>query len=214
MDSPDVNLWQSPVHAIDYLCKADTIPHRAEGEEALLEFLPETVGRVLDLGSGDGRLLALAKRTRPRARAVALDFSPAMIDRLRARFAADASIEVVVHDLASPLSQSLGRFDAIISSFAIHHLPHQRKRSLYGELFELLNAGGVFCNLEHVASPTIALHHEFLAALSLAPDEEDPSNKLLDVETQLQWLRATGFDNVDCHWKWRELALLAGDKLR
>jgi tRNA (cmo5U34)-methyltransferase len=214
MDSPDVNLWQSPAHAIDYLCKADAIPHRAEGEEALLEFVPETVGRVLDLGSGDGRLLALAKRTRPRARAVALDFSPAMIDRLRARFAADASIEVVVHDLASPLSQSLGRFDAIISSFAIHHLPHQRKRSLYGELFELLNTGGVFCNLEHVASPTIGLHHGFLAALSLAPEEEDPSNKLLDVETQLQWLRATGFDNVDCHWKWRELALLAGDKLR
>jgi tRNA (cmo5U34)-methyltransferase len=214
MESPDVNLWQSPAHAIDYLCKADAIPHRDQGEEVLLEFLPETVGRVLDLGSGDGRLLALAKRTRPEARAVALDFSPTMIDRLRARFAADASIDVVVHDLASPLSQSLGRFDAIISSFAIHHLPHQRKRSLYGELFELLNAGGVFCNLEHVASPTIALHHEFLAALSLAPDEEDPSNKLLDVETQLQWLRATGFDNVDCHWKWRELALLAGDKLQ
>jgi tRNA (cmo5U34)-methyltransferase len=214
MDSPDVNLWQSPAHAIDYVCKADAIPHRAEGEEVLLEFLPETVGRVLDLGSGDGRLLALAKRTRPKARAVALDFSPTMIDRLRARFAADASIEVVVHDLAYPLSQSLGRFDAIISSFAIHHLPHERKRRLYGELFELLNAGGVFCNLEHVASPTIALHHEFLAALSLAPDEEDPSNKLLDVETQLQWLRATGFDNVDCHWKWRELALLAGDKLQ
>ena len=214
MDSPGVNLWQSPAHAIDYLCKADAIPHRAEGEEVLLEFLPETVGRVLDLGSGDGRLLALARRTRPKARAVALDFSPTMIDRLRARFAADASIEVVVHDLAYPLSQSLGRFDAIISSFAIHHLPHQRKRSLYGELFELLNTGGVFCNLEHVASPTIGLHHEFLAALSLAPEEEDPSNKLLDVETQLQWLRATGFDNVDCHWKWRELALLAGDKLQ
>jgi tRNA (cmo5U34)-methyltransferase len=214
MDSPDVNLWQSPVHANDYLCKADTIPHRSEGEDVLLEFLPETVGRVLDLGSGDGRLLALAKLNRPNATAVALDFSPTMIDRLRARFAADTSIEVVVHDLAHPLPQLLGRFDAIISSFAIHHLPHQRKRSLYGELFELLNTGGVFCNLEHVASPTIALHHEFLAALSLAPDEEDPSNKLLDVETQLQWLRATGFDNVDCHWKWRELALLAGDKLQ
>jgi hypothetical protein len=76
----------------------------------------------------------------------------------------------------------------------------------------VLASGGVFCNLEHVASPTEVLHRQFLSALQVAPEDEDPSNKLLDVATQLKWLSEIGFVDVDCHWKWRELALLAGVK--
>ena len=49
-------------------------------------------------------------------------------------------------------------------------------------------------------------------ALGYGPDWEDPSNRLLDVETQLGWLRSIGFSDVDCHWKWMELALLGGVK--
>jgi SAM-dependent methyltransferase len=170
------------------------------------------MSRVLDLGCGDGRLLALVKHAVPGLAATAVDFSPTMLERLRQRFARDPLVNVIVHDLDNPLPVSLGTFDAIVSSFAIHHVRHQRKRALYAEVFDRLNPGGVFCNLEHVASPTLTLHHEFLAAIFYRPEEEDPSNKLLDIETQLRWFREIGFDHVDCHWKWRELALLAGRK--
>jgi len=79
-------------------------------------------------------------------------------------------------------------------------------------VFEVLDPGGVFLNLEHVASATPDLHLEFLDVLDIAPENDDPSNKLAPLDVQLDWLRAIGFTQVDCFWKWRELALLAGRK--
>jgi tRNA (cmo5U34)-methyltransferase len=206
-----VNLWTSAEHALDYLRRADSIPHRVECESTLLEFVPRSAARVLDVGSGDGRLLALVRVDRPSAHFTALDFSPAMLASLRDRFASDPSITIVDHNLDEPLP-AVGKFDAVISSFAIHHLSHHRKHGLYQEIFEALEPGGVFCNLEHVASPTAALHSEWLQAIGITREDDDPSNKLLGLGTQLQWLRDLGFKDVDCHWKWRELALLAGTK--
>jgi tRNA (cmo5U34)-methyltransferase len=210
MDDEPVNLWSNEDHATQYLDRADTIPHRAEGESALLEWIPRRPSRVLDLGSGDGRLLSLVIEARAPAEAMALDFSATMLDRLRMRFSASPSVSITAQDLEQPLSRHLGTFDVIVSSFAIHHLGHTRKRRLYEEVYARLRPGGIFCNLDHVASPTPALHDLFLAALDVRPEDEDPSNKLLDVHEQLRWLRDIGFTDVDCHWKWRELALLAG----
>jgi SAM-dependent methyltransferase len=204
--------WRSPEHAAAYLERADRVFHRAEGESALLDELPARLGRVLDLGSGDGRLLDLVLRARTDAVGVAVDFSPLMLDRLRSRFVGSSHVTIVTHDLTEPLPE-LGAFDAVVSSFAIHHLVHERKRQLYGEVLALLNDGGVFCNLEHVASASDYGHRRFLEAMEVRPEDEDPSNKLLDVHTQLVWLRELGFSDVDCYWKWRELALLAGRKV-
>ena len=209
MTTKPVNLWTSSDHVRDYLQRADLISHRHEGEAALLEFIPPATRRILDLGTGDGRLLSLVRHEHPDTEAVAIDFSPAMLEAARKRLAAEPSATVISHNLDEPLP-ALGKFDAVISSFAIHHLVHERKRSLYAEIYSLLNSGGVFCNLEHVASPTPRLHEEFLQRIGFTIETEDPSNKLLDAKTQLHWLREIGFVDVDCHWKWRELALLAG----
>src|ERR1700687_3663021 len=204
-----VNLWTSMEHALDYLGRADSIPHRVEGESTLLEFIPPSAKSILDLGTGDGGLLALVKLDHPEATAMAVDFSPVMLEAARRRFVDDRSVAVLAHNLEDPLHE-LGSFDAVVSSFAIHHLIHERKRALYAEIYAKLNRGGVFCNLEHVASPTPELHEEFLRRIGSTLDTEDPSNKLLDLETQLRWLREIGYRDVDCHWKWRELALLTG----
>lgn len=190
-----------------YLDRADEFPRRAEGESVLLEHVPRDAGRVLDLGTGDGRLLNFLQADRPEMRGVGVDFSEIMLEVARRRFADDERVELIKHDLAEPL-RDLGRFDAVVSSMAIHHLEHERKRSLYGEVFDLLEPGGVFANFEHVASPSERLHLAFFAAIDEPIANEDPSDRTLDVETQLEWLRELGFDDVDCYWKWLEMALL------
>jgi tRNA (cmo5U34)-methyltransferase len=206
-----VNLWTEAAHARDYLERRHTIPHLDEGYAALFEFLTPTPRRVLDLGTGDGHLLALVRDAHPNVAGVAADFSAEMLDRARARFA-DVPVEVVEHDLNEPLPTSWGQFDTVVSSAAIHHVTDDRKRALYGEVFNVLAPGGVFVNLEHVASPTPELHESFLYAIGSSPERDDPSNQLADVAEQLAWLHGHGFEQVDCHWKWRELALLAAVK--
>jgi tRNA (cmo5U34)-methyltransferase len=178
----------------------------------LVELLPSRVERVLDLGTGDGSTLALVLAAHPWATGVGLDFGDEMLRRARERFADHPRVAVVRHDLSESLPEDVDDFDLVVSSFAIHHLDPARQRALYGEVFERLRPGGRFVNAEHVASPTDALHHEFLAALGRRPDEDDPSNQLVATEAHLAWLRACGFANVECFWKWRELAVVAGTK--
>jgi tRNA (cmo5U34)-methyltransferase len=205
--------WQTIDHALRYLSRADKLPHRTEGEKALLEQIPKDAKRVLDSGTGDGRLLALVRLNNPSVEGVALDFSDPMIEQAKKRFANDPHVTIVKHDFSLPLpAEQLGKFDVVVSSLAIHHLTHPRKKQLYTEIFHFLNSKGVFCNLEHVSSPTDNLHAKFLEAIHWTRESEDPSNKLLDVETQLQWFRQIGFIDVDCDWNWLELALLAGLK--
>jgi len=209
--SPNLNEYATAEHALTYLARADRIPHRTEGEAALLEFIPPKAKRILDLGTGNGRLLALVLIGRPEADAVALDFSPAMLAAARQRFQGDERVRVIAHNLDLPLPD-LGRFDAIVSSFAIHHCRDRRKRALYAEIHAALTPDGVFCNLEHVAAGSVTLHDRFLRALGITAADEDPSNRCAPVALQLRWLRDLGFADVDCHWKWLELALLGGTK--
>jgi tRNA (cmo5U34)-methyltransferase len=201
--------WTIAERVERYLERADEFPHRAEGEGVLLEHIPSDARRVLDLGTGDGRLLDLLRGDRPRMQGVGIDFSKLMLDAARERFAGEDGIEVVEHDLSEPLP-ALGRFDAVVSSMAIHHLEDERKRSLFAEVFDLLEPGGVLANFEHVASPTQRLHEAFFAAIDEPLECEDPSDRLVAVETQLGWLHDAGFDDVDCYWKWLEMALLIG----
>lgn len=202
-----VGEWSEPGRVAEYLSRE--IPHRAVAEEMLIEALPERVERFLDLGAGDGRLLAAIRECHPEAGAVGLDASGPMLARAAERFAGDPLVELRRHDLDLSLG-SAGPADAVVSGLAIHHLSDKRKRELFGEIHALLTPGGVFANLDLVSAASQQLHERFRREIGRA--EDDPSDRLAGLSEQMGWLREAGFGEVDCHFKWLELALVVAVK--
>jgi len=191
-----------------YLDRIGGLAPRAAGEDVLVSLLPDHPRTVLDLGCGDGRLAALVLAARPSVEhVVAVDSSPPMLRHAQERFGDENRVEVRAWDLEHPIDP-LGTFDVIVSGFAIHHLGDGRKRALYAEVARALRPGGLFANLEVVASATPELHVEFTRLIGRAAD--DPEDRLADVESQLAWMREAPMHQVDCLWRWRGFALLAG----
>jgi SAM-dependent methyltransferase len=197
------------------------------------------VKSVLDLGCGDGILGQAILDDHAQAFGVFADFSGPMLEAAQSRLEGYGRCRVVDLDYGKKawvhaLPFDISRFDVIVSGFSIHHQPDQRKKEVYAELYELLNPGGIFLNLEHVAShsPWVELRFEelFIDALYAyqqkigsgmsrqqvdeafysRPDKE--ANILAAVEVQCDWLREIGFIHVDCYLKVFELALFGGVK--
>jgi N-acetylglutamate synthase-like GNAT family acetyltransferase len=126
-------------------------------------------------------------------------------------------------------------FDIIVSGFAIHHQPDERKKALYSEIYHMLSTGGVFLNLEHVSSRTpeverifddyfIDLLFGYHSKLDKNNSREDiehdyyrrpdkKENILAPVDDQCRWLREIGLKDVDCFFKIFELSIFGGRKV-
>lgn len=227
--------WKQGEVAAAYLDRRAAIPlwsEQGDVVQRLLSRSPRPITRFVDLGTGDGLLAALALEACPGSRAMLVDFSRPMLDAAAERLGDTRRWDAVEADLSSGRwldSLPPGPYDAVVSSFCIHHLEHPRKRELYEEVFELLAPGGLFLNWEHVSAGqlTRGMFDESMVdgLVRLQPDRdvEDVSreyrerpdareNKLLDVDTQCEWLREIGFHEVDVYFKWIELAIFGGTK--
>ena len=230
--------WQRADIAEEFLAHRQAVLPLIDVQEELVRLLFERSGRsvtsFLDLGSGDGAMTQLMRSLAPGANAVLVDFSEPMLANAGRRLG-DGGWQAVRADLSRPGWQeelpSRG-FDAVVSSFAIHHLTSERKRELFAEIHELLAPGGMFVNMDvvEIDGPLAGLFDERIheAYARLAQDheaghdhgsgqsddafedsEEDRPDPLTD---QLDWLRDAGFEQVEVHFKWAEGAVFGGVK--
>jgi len=135
------------------------IPDREERFSALVGLLGSAVparARVLDLGCGTGSLTERVLHELPRARVVAIDRDPVLLALARSGLGSrNGRVLWVDADLRSKgwaAALPRGRFDAAISSTALHWLSAEELGRLYRILAQRLRPGGVLLNADAIAS--------------------------------------------------------------
>ena len=217
------------------------VPRRQEMIATLVAAVPFAADeplKILELGSGDGRLAEALLTVFPRATLTALDGSESMRRDASARLAPFGErARVAAFDLAAlDWWDRMFGVDLIVSSLCLHHLNDAKKQYLYKAAAERLSPRGALLvadliDPQHPASRRLAADQwDALARLQADaagapelfqrfvearwnhfrfPDEADQPSALFH---QLMWLRHAGFSAVDCCWLTAGHAVFGGFK--
>jgi tRNA (cmo5U34)-methyltransferase len=195
----------------------------------LLPFGEQADATFLDLGAGTGAATRAILERHPHSTAILADFSPEMMGAGEAELRPFAGrYRYVEFDLLTgPWPTDIPpAVDAVVTSLAVHHLPDERKRSLFGEILERIRPGGWYLNYDPVltADPVVT------AVQTRVLDEEDPDAArkrhhrtaeeqarfenhvrfISPLDMQLDFLRSAGFHGVEIWWKRLDYVIVGG----
>jgi tRNA (cmo5U34)-methyltransferase len=123
----------------------ESMPGYSELHRTLIRgipYMPTRSFRVLELGVGTGVLTLAVLEAFPHATVVGIDVSPRMIAAARRRLRNHRErVQLVAGRLEAGWE---GRYDAIVSALAIHHLEDREKGAFYRRVRQSLAPGGYF----------------------------------------------------------------------
>jgi ubiquinone/menaquinone biosynthesis C-methylase UbiE len=194
---------------------------------------------VLDLGTGTGFLLERLLAYFPRMQAVAVDGAESMAALVRTRLGEAANrVDLRVCDFRSlaDTCRDLVAVDAVVSTFALHHLTADEKAALMRTVFGLLSPGGWF-----LCGDLIVTENDYLEVLIqrmrvrgivaraggrdarflgepetrafLARIEEEDNDQPQKLASDLSALEAAGFEHVMVFWRETREVLFGGVKM-
>ena len=187
--------------------------------------------RILDLGCGDGLVAALVLDRLPGSTVTGLDQSAPMLDAAAARLAPYGDRATLLHRPfgdESPLPGAVP-FDAAIAVQSVHHLDGPGKQRLFAWVAGQLRPGGLFLLSDRVALPSAGLFPYYQALFAARQAQTDApglpegfgyaahlralaqrGDRPDTVEDQLDWLRAAGFGDAACFYRFVERAIFGG----
>jgi tRNA (cmo5U34)-methyltransferase len=198
----------------------------------LLPFQAGDAFTFVDLGAGTGAASRALLGEYPKANAILAEFSPQMTaegERQMAPFAGRyryVDFDMLAGDWSG--LAAAGLLDAVVSALSIHHVPDERKRGLFSEIFAQLKPGGWYVNFDPVRAPDAGIEAEWQRVNDLldpeaaqkrthmsAQEEARHANHvryMLPLAPQLEWLREAGFQKVDTYWKRLDYVIYGGEK--
>jgi len=191
---------------------------------------PQAPLTILELGCGTGNLSQLLATALPNAHLTLLDISPDMIAQTQAKLAAKGHASerftfTVGDMLTTPHPDN--HFDYIVSSIAIHHLPHAQQAQLYKNTLPWLKPGGRLRIIDQCALTPAPFGPAFLRQQWLAlsqvqgatPEElalwvahEDQYDNHAPLAHHFQWLTEAGYTAIDCYWRQLYWTLFGAEK--
>ncbi len=218
------------------------VPDRETQIRALCDLVPDPGQpfRVLELACGQGLLAGALLERFPACTVYGLDGSHEMLQTARQHLAAfgerflPGKFDLAAGDWRKPDP----KYQAVISSLAIHHLDDAGKAALYADVYAMLRPGGAFLVADIIrpagpAGAALAANHydEAVRRQSLEIDSDlrafehfereqwnifrypdDPIDKPSTLFDQLKWLEQAGFRQVDAFWLRAGHAIFGGYK--
>jgi tRNA (cmo5U34)-methyltransferase len=232
---PDMNaaIWQSETMVQSWAAEEAKRERKRTAQRRfmalLLPFGEQDAFTFLDLGAGTGAASRVILGLYPRATAILADFSAEMMragEREMEPFAGRygyVEFDMSASEWPAAIPAAL---DAVVTSMCVHHLPDERKRGLFAEIYDHLAPGGWYLNYDPVRAEDPIVE----AAWQRVNDDEDPElarqrahrtpdqqarwdnhvRYIIPLARQLDYLRSAGFAGIDVYWKHLENVIYGG----
>lgn len=228
--------WQTEGAAEQYMKLVDVV---APGRRDILSVIARLAAGfctdpplIMDIGCGWGHVTEEILKHKPEATVHMTDYSAEMVSISQKHFALNPRVTVYQHDLNQGLGLTdRGRYDAVVSCFALHHIQPANRVRLYQDINTVLKPGGIFINGDlficssltvnqwefdnYIEWMTVQLEEQLgqeysfkeMKARQLANYQSmgDMPGTLWDMFTDL---KTAGFKYVDCMVKYQNLAVV------
>jgi tRNA (cmo5U34)-methyltransferase len=190
--------------------------------------------RILDLGCGDGVITYELLKVGDYLSATLVDGSADMLEKAKNRLEGFADVYFISASFQEILARNIlqADFDFIVSSLSIHHLTMDEKELLFQKIYSCLNSDGYFLNVDVILAPTESLEQWYMslwqewiaekkALLGIESNygddtmrryKENKDNKPDTLDDQMNALKAVGFKEVDCFYKYGIFTIFGGKK--